>query len=40
MVETPVSDSLVVIWSSGDREVAKKNGFYVDQKLQDQGLVG
>ena len=24
MVETPVSDSLVVIWSSGDREVAKK----------------
>jgi len=27
MVETPVSDSLVVIWSSGDREVAKKMVF-------------
>ena len=27
MVETPVSDSLMVIWSSGDREVAKKMVF-------------
>lgn len=26
-METPVSDSLVVIWSSGDREVAKKMVF-------------
>jgi hypothetical protein len=27
MVETPISDSLVVIWSSGDREVARKMVF-------------
>jgi hypothetical protein len=40
MAETPVSDSLVVIWSSGDREVAKKMVFMYTKNSRLKGWWG
>jgi hypothetical protein len=40
MAETPVSESLVVIWSSGDREVAKKMVFMYTKNSRLKGWWG
>jgi hypothetical protein len=37
MVETPVSESMAVIWSSGDREVAKKMVFMYTKNSRLKG---
>ena len=40
MVETPVSESMAVIWSSGDREVAKKMVFMYTKNSKLKGWWG
>ena len=40
MVETPVSESIAVIWSSGDREVAKKMVFMYTKNSKLKGWWG
>ena len=40
MIETPVSESIVVIWSSGDREVAKKMVFMYTKNSKLKGWWG
>ncbi len=40
MVETPISESMVVIWSSGDREVAKKMVFMYTKNSKLKGWWG
>ncbi len=40
MVEAPVSESLVVIWSSADREVAKKMVFMYSKNSRLKGWWG
>jgi hypothetical protein len=40
VVEVPVSESLVVIWSSGDREVAKKMVFMYTKNSRLKGWWG
>jgi hypothetical protein len=40
LVETPVSESMVVIWSSGDREVAKKMVFMYSKNSRLKGWWG
>ena len=40
MIDTPVADSLVLIWSSGDREVAKKMVFMYTKNSKLKGWWG
>jgi hypothetical protein len=40
MIETPVSESMAVIWSSGDREVAKKMVFMYTKNSKLKGWWG
>ncbi|MGP8052075.1 MAG: DsrE family protein [Desulfobaccales bacterium] len=40
MAETPVSESLVVIWSSADREIAKKMVFMYSKNSKLKGWWG
>jgi hypothetical protein len=40
VVDTPVNDSLVLIWSSGDREVAKKMVFMYTKNSKLKGWWG
>jgi hypothetical protein len=40
MADTPVADSLVVIWSAGDREVAKKMVFMYTKNSKLKGWWG
>ncbi len=40
MVETPVSENMVIIWSSGDREIAKKLVFMYSKNSKLQGWWG
>ncbi len=40
MVEAPISESVVVIWSSGDREVAKKMVFMYTKNSKLKGWWG